>query len=140
MRKQKIFFPAVMLVFYKGDKYLLTHRIDDNPQFNKVWQIPGGGWEFDETLEEALEREIYEELGIKVKQYKFLPKIFEEKRENIHLIFFIFYAPFPKNAKIKLNKEADKYEWLTLSEVKKLKSLPLTVEILEEVEKYKTNF
>ncbi len=132
--KTKKFIPVVMLLFYRENRYLLTRRVDERKKFSKVWQIPGGGWEPGESMEEALEREIKEELGIKVKNYKFLPKIYEEKRENIHLIFFIFYAPFPDGQKIVLNEEADQYGWFTKKEIKKLKYLPLTDKIIQQVE------
>ncbi len=138
MRKH-CFIPVVMIVFFKDNKYLLTRRRDSNKRFDLKWQFPGGGWEPGESLEEALKRETKEELGIEPKEYKFLPKIFEEIRDHYHLIFFIFYAPFPKGAKITLNEEADKYGWFTLEEVKKLPFLPLTDRILQEVEKYIKN-
>ena len=112
----------------------MTRRVDEEVSLQKAWQIPGGGWEFDESLEEALKREIKEELGIELKEYKFLPKIYEERRENAHLIFFVFYAPFPKGQKIILNEEADKYAWFTYEEIKKLKYLPLTDKIVQQVE------
>jgi len=32
-----------------------------------LFEIPGGGWEHDETLEQCVERELLEELGVKVR-------------------------------------------------------------------------
>jgi 8-oxo-dGTP pyrophosphatase MutT (NUDIX family) len=31
------------------------------------WEPPGGGWEYDEAIEECLNRELVEELGVKLK-------------------------------------------------------------------------
>ena len=132
--KNKMFIPVVTMVFFKKNKFLLTRRRDSNKEFDRKWQFPGGGWEVNESLEEALKRETKEELGIELKEYKFLPKIFEEVREKYHLLFFVFYAPFPKGAKIILNEEADKYGWFSLKEIKKIPFLPLIDKILQELE------
>lgn len=48
------------LVFDRDDR-LLALRNDDG-----FWELPGGGWEHDETLEQALRREVREELGVEI--------------------------------------------------------------------------
>lgn len=48
------------LVFDRDDR-LLALQNDDG-----LWELPGGGWEHGETMEEALRREVREELGVEI--------------------------------------------------------------------------
>jgi 8-oxo-dGTP pyrophosphatase MutT (NUDIX family) len=43
----------------KDGKFLLTQERDGN------WEIPGGGWDSEETPHECLKRELFEEMGLK---------------------------------------------------------------------------
>lgn len=56
--------PRVAVVLVEDGKILLMkHRKGDS----EYWVLPGGGVEFGETLEEAGERELIEETGLKVR-------------------------------------------------------------------------
>jgi len=59
-------------VIIKDDKILLIHRIRDDREY---WVVPGGSVEEGESVEEALDREIMEELGIRVIEKELLFKI-----------------------------------------------------------------
>jgi len=59
---------AVGVIVFKEGKILLVKRFKD-PQ-KETWAIPGGSVNLGETLQEAAEREIKEETGIKVKAKK----------------------------------------------------------------------
>ena len=59
----------------------------------KCWIFPGGGVEFGKTLEEAIKREIKEELGMEIKVEKligFKEAIFPQY--NYHTVIFFFLA------------------------------------------------
>ena len=129
----KQYFQVVLIVFYRSGRFLLTRRKDKKKAFANRWHIPGGSWEINEDIDTAIRREVKEELGIKLKEYKVLPYIFEEIRGDRFYLYVVFYAPFPEKAKIVLNEEADLYGWFTLDEIKKLPSFPLTYQQIKKV-------
>lgn len=53
------------LIFNQEGKVLLQKRDDDN-----LWGNPGGSMELGETIYETIEREVYEETGLKVEDLK----------------------------------------------------------------------
>lgn len=127
---------VVIGVIKKGEKYLLTKRQSPKNEWNK-WQFPGGGLEFGEKLEEAIKREINEELGVKVKVEKIIFPIIEiiRKNDNFHGVFFVFLCQMiNKKDPIKINFEASEYGWFTKEEIKKLDSLLGTQEIIDAIE------
>ncbi|GIP32130.1 NUDIX hydrolase [Paenibacillus sp. J2TS4] len=48
--------------------------LQGKPEEKKVWSVPSGGQEGDETLEECCVREVYEETGYEVKVVKEIQK------------------------------------------------------------------
>lgn len=52
---------AKALIFDEESRLLLLKNSKDN------WELPGGGWEHDESFEACIKRETQEELGVGVK-------------------------------------------------------------------------
>ncbi|MFG6120146.1 NUDIX hydrolase [Thalassobacillus sp. B23F22_16] len=58
---------STILVFNDAEELLLQHRSD-----TKEWGLPGGNMEPGESLQEAAERELFEETGLKAESLRFL--------------------------------------------------------------------
>lgn len=130
---------VIAVIRNKQGKYLLTLRTEDDPedQFHNIWQLPGGGVEWGEKLEEALKREMREEIGAEIKINRLIPKIFESVRDTSwHGIFPCFLCELAdENAQITLNAEASDYKWYTPEEIKKLPSYSETIEVIDIAER-----
>lgn len=118
------------LIKNKDGKFLFvkTHKLKD------IYTIPGGGIKPGESPEEALKREVKEEVGLEIKKAK-LFKIQEsmETDEPEQAIFFNYLCDVD-NDKVKI----DNYEILDFTWVKPSKSLNLKLhdevrKIVEEV-------
>jgi len=59
------------------------------PTFKDTWQLPGGGVEADENPEDALVREVYEELGVHIDKQalKVVKAIHKEGDDSLFLIY-----------------------------------------------------
>ena len=99
---------VVAAIIKKGNLYLVTQRNKDKYMGLK-WEFPGGKVEANETLQEALTREIYEELNININVYE---KIAEEKYKDseINIVLHYFLCSI-KDGDISLN-EHEAMEWV----------------------------
>lgn len=57
---------VAVAVISNGDGHILIAKRPDHVHQGGFWEFPGGKVEAGETLEKALQRELHEELGIKV--------------------------------------------------------------------------
>lgn len=110
---------VVYCLLYNKDskKILMVYNYD-----TKGWSMPGGAVEENETLEQALIREVYEETGLSVKIKDIVAVnecIFQEKQE--HAIFFTFSGEITGgNVSINNPEEISEIEWVDISKANKL--------------------
>lgn len=112
----------------KPNKIFATSR--GYGEFKGQWEFPGGKVEIGETTEEALRREIKEELDIIIKVGNLIDTI-EYDYPKFHLSMDCFWCSVI-SGNIVL-KEAEDAKWLSKNELNNVNWLPADREIIEKI-------
>jgi len=90
---------------------------------NKYY-FPGGGVKKGESLRQAVKREIFEELGIKIYKTKLHQIIEFYKNQRQDYVFIFKTTEISQKDKISIDDiEIKKYRWFPLSSINKYKSI-----------------
>ncbi len=107
-----IFNTAVsMIVIDKGSKKILLIKQYGRPFFILVAGYVNRG----ESCEEALAREISEEVGLTVTDWQFNKSKFYEGSNTL----MVNFAAFVDSTEVNCNKEIDSYQWFSFDEARK---------------------
>ena len=99
---------VVAAIIIKDNLYFIAQR-NEKKHLGIKWEFPGGKVNINESNEEALKREIKEELNIIIDvKNKIAKKIYQDKKINIILHYYICHI---KNGNIRLN-EHENSKWL----------------------------
>lgn len=110
------------------NEILLNLRDVDHPENPNVWALPGGGVDPGESEEEALVREVKEEINYNLKEYKKLKEIFLDAGKRV----FYFGKIDVEISELKVG-EGQEIKFFTYEETKKLKINKLHQDILKEI-------
>ncbi len=122
---------VVAAIIIDGDHVFATQR--GYGDWKDYWEFPGGKIEPGETPEEALCREITEELDTEITVGEKITTI-EYNYPEFHLSMDCFLAEAKKGNLIL--KEHEAARWLSLSELRHVKWLPADIKVVESIEKY----
>lgn len=114
---------VVAAIIQKENKILATKR--GYGEFINMWEFPGGKIESGETKEQALVREIKEELNIEISVDKFAIDI-EYQYPNFYLFMPCFMCSI-KEGSIELLEHNDG-KWITKEELNTLNWLPADID------------
>lgn len=145
MSNQKIIVAALGLpVSSDRQKVLLTKRHAPNyPAWHNKWQVAGGGLSFGETMEQAVVRELWEELHVKatiiyphpiVKTSIWYSHETDEKMDTqvILVLYLVDIADQVPDLTFDPDWETSEWGWFSLDEAKALDTLPLTLPAIED--------
>ena len=117
---------VVAAIIRKGDKIFATQR--GYGEWKDWWEFPGGKMEVGETPEEALVREIHEELSAEISVDEFLCTV-EYDYPQFHLTMHCYLGSL-KTDSLHLN-EHEAARWLSKDELDSVKWLPADVKVVE---------
>jgi len=120
---------VVAAIIRKGDKIFATQR--GYGDFKDWWEFPGGKMEAGETPEEALKREIREELSTEISVDEFLCTV-EYDYPIFHLTMHCYLCSLMTDA-LHLN-EHEAAKWLTHNELDSVKWLPADLEVIKKLD------
>ncbi len=118
---------VVAAIIRKGNQIFATQR--GYGDFKDWWEFPGGKMEAGETPEEALKREIREELSTEISVDELLCTV-EYDYPKFHLTMHCFLCSLLTDA-LHLN-EHEAAKWLTHEELDSVKWLPADKVVVEE--------
>lgn len=114
-------------------KILITKRSSHKTQ-GGFWEFPGGKVENGEDNETALQRELYEELRIRVKNIEFFHS--NKQYYNGKIIELLSFN-CDKDSEFKLNSEDhDAYKWVNKEEIVNYNLLKTDIEIASQLLNY----
>jgi len=140
---------ASALILSKDDKLLMGRKDPSKGGvYSDCWHIPGGGVNEGETLEQAVIREVQEEVGLNVSNYtlELLPNVGSGKTEKVlksgekvicsmefNRFMIRIEDTFAKDVPVKLNSDLVEYKWFTREELPYVKQIPGGKEFFHEI-------
>lgn len=112
---------VVAALIRKKDKILLCQR-KENDVFGLLWEFPGGKVEKNETLKDAIKREIKEELGLIIKANNLIDK-FVDGEKNFKINVSLFDCKIVRGKP--QAKECADFGFFSFSQIKRLNLAPV---------------
>ena len=119
---------VVAAIIHKGDKIFATQR--GYGDYKDGWEFPGGKMEAGETPEEALRREIWEELETRIVVERLVTTV-EYDYPKFHLRMHCFWCHIESGSLTLKEHEAAK--WLGKGELDSVDWLPADLEVVEKL-------
>ena len=106
---------VVAAIIKKDNKFLIVQR-NRNKHLGLKWEFPGGKVKENETFEEALLREIKEELNITINIHEKISEV-KYKDDKIDIVLYYYLCSY-KSGTMELNEHED-FAWVEKKEFEK---------------------
>lgn len=135
---------VVGLVWNSAGELLICRMDPQKGVYPGDWGFPGGGIEPGERMEDALRRELHEELGIEITDVR--PAFFKDTTHTkkygdgssqlVYMIFLVFHCR-ASSENIRLNNEFIEYRWVSEDELITLQLNAETIDTLGKIGPWK---
>ncbi|MBN2595316.1 (deoxy)nucleoside triphosphate pyrophosphohydrolase [Labilibaculum sp.] len=116
-------------IIIKNGKVFIAQRSKDDELSGK-WEFPGGKIESDETPQECLRRELFEEFGIETKVLDYFgDSIFDYGNKPIHLLSY-FAEHLSGELILKVHQN---YKWIEFSELDQINWAAADIELAKQL-------
>ncbi|AEP30784.1 8-oxo-dGTP diphosphatase MutT [Brumicola nitratireducens] len=116
-------------VVRRGSTFFICKRADDQHQGGK-WEFPGGKVELGETVEQALNRELYEEIDISIKVSSPLIEVAHEYTDKRVLLSVLLVDEFNGEP---FGKEGQMHRWADVSDLKEIDFPDANIAIVDAI-------
>lgn len=144
----KLHYIVVTGIIVKDGKFLIIKRSPKEKAFPNLWTVPGGKLRKSDytkapkdtsdhwynVLENLLRREVEEEVGLKIKNIRYLLSLSYVRSDSLSTIIISLYCYYA-GGKIKLSPDLTDYAWASVDELKNYELVPGLREEIEMVDK-----
>lgn len=123
----------VAAAYIEVDGKVLLLQLSEKKEYSKRWGVPAGKFEYGETPENALRRELFEETGIFLSTNNSVHSIGQlyMRKPEIDYVYHAFKVDLKNIPEIVLSDEHIAYSWVNIDEAKKLDLLDGAEEALQ---------
>jgi mutator protein MutT len=118
--KKHIIAVTALIKNQKGDKFLMLKRNKNEIAYPGKWALPGGKIEKGETIMNVLKREVAEETGLKIEDYKQFIGDYTFIRPDGHNVVGLTFVVKAKSDDVVMSSDFEDYKWLTPQELKNI--------------------
>lgn len=127
-RRTTIHLEAVIGVIQEGDRYLIQKR-PESGLLAGLWEFPGGKLKPGETPQQALHRELREELGVEMDNAEYLTTV-----EHAYTQFRVTLHAYTCRLRLRPKLNRDTHRWVTLRSMQRYPFPSGTVRIIRKLE------
>ncbi|MBD2679595.1 MULTISPECIES: 8-oxo-dGTP diphosphatase MutT [Nostoc] len=115
-------------VIWNDQKQILIDRRRPQGAMGGLWEFPGGKIELGETIQECIQREIYEELGIAIEVGEHLITV-DHTYTDLHVTLTVHHCRHVAGVPQPL--ECDEIRWVSLEELEKFSFPKANIQIID---------
>jgi 8-oxo-dGTP diphosphatase len=118
-------------IIWQGERFLAARRPEGKPRAG-FWEFPGGKRESGESMEDALRRELREELSIEcgpVLPWRVLCHEYPDLRVTLHFLHVLEFQGLPRS------NDGQELRWVHPDEARDLPFLPADIAVVRDIRK-----